>query len=78
MREELDYEREARNQTEFHEHFSGHPFIAIPSVDPATSTRRVLTSAWVDGMSWAEFESSADQAARQRAGESIWRFAQHG
>ena len=78
MREELDYEREARNQTEFHEHFSGHPFIAIPSVDPATSTRRVLTSAWVDGMSWAEFESSADHAARQRAGESIWRFAQHG
>src|SRR3954471_7738113 len=77
MREELDYELEARNQTEFGEQFAGHPFVSIPSVDPATSTRRVLTSEWVDGMSWAEFESVADEPARQRAGESIWRFAQH-
>jgi predicted unusual protein kinase regulating ubiquinone biosynthesis (AarF/ABC1/UbiB family) len=77
MRDELDYELEAANQTEFSNHFSGHPFVAIPAVDPATSTKRVLTSEWVDGLSWAEFQSSADATARHRAGESIWRFAQY-
>jgi predicted unusual protein kinase regulating ubiquinone biosynthesis (AarF/ABC1/UbiB family) len=77
MREELDYELEARNQTEFCEQFAGHPFVSVPSVDRATSTRRVLTSEWVEGMSWAAFESVADEPARQRAGETIWRFAQH-
>jgi predicted unusual protein kinase regulating ubiquinone biosynthesis (AarF/ABC1/UbiB family) len=77
MREELDYEREAANQTEFNTQFAGHPFVSIPAVDPATSTKRVLTSEWADGLSWAEFESTASPAARQRAGESIWRFAQY-
>ena len=77
MRDELDYELEAANQTEFCNHFAGHPFIAIPAVDPATSTKRVLTSEWIDGLSWADFESSADAPARHRAGESIWRFAQY-
>ncbi|HEX3090364.1 MAG TPA: AarF/ABC1/UbiB kinase family protein [Ilumatobacteraceae bacterium] len=77
MREELDYELEAANQTEFGTRFAGHPFVSIPAVDPATSTKRVLTSEWVDGLSWAEFESTADAAARHRAGESIWRFAQY-
>lgn len=77
MREELDYELEAANQREFCEHFAGHPFIHIPAVDPATSTKRVLTTEWVDAKSWAEFEHSASPGARQRAGETIWRFAQH-
>jgi predicted unusual protein kinase regulating ubiquinone biosynthesis (AarF/ABC1/UbiB family) len=77
MRDELDYELEAASQTEFNTHFADHPFIAIPGVDPATSTKRVLTTDWVEGLSWAEFEAIAPPAARQRAGESIWRFAQH-
>jgi predicted unusual protein kinase regulating ubiquinone biosynthesis (AarF/ABC1/UbiB family) len=77
MRDELDYELEAANQTEFSSHFAGHPFITIPAVDQATSTKRVLTTEWVETMSWAEFESTAGPAARHRAGESIWRFVQH-
>jgi predicted unusual protein kinase regulating ubiquinone biosynthesis (AarF/ABC1/UbiB family) len=77
MRDELDYELEAANQAEFASLFADHPFIAIPAVDWATSTKRVLTSEWVDGLSWADFEASADGPARQRAGESIWRFAQY-
>lgn len=77
MRDELDYELEAANQTEFADHFSGHPFITIPAVDPATSTKRVLTTEWVEALSWAEFESTAAPEARRRAGESIWRFAQY-
>jgi predicted unusual protein kinase regulating ubiquinone biosynthesis (AarF/ABC1/UbiB family) len=77
MRDELDYELEAASQTEFGASFADHPFIAIPAVDPATSTKRVLTSEWVEGLSWAEFESTALPEARHRAGESIWRFAQY-
>ena len=77
MREELDYELEAANQQEFCDHFAGHPFIRIPAVDPATSTKRVLTTEWVEAKPWAEFESTASPAARQHAGETIWRFAQH-
>ena len=77
MRDELDYELEAASQTEFCTAFAGHPFVSIPAVDPATSTRRILTTEWVEAMSWADFEAAAVPAARQRAGESIWRFAQH-
>jgi predicted unusual protein kinase regulating ubiquinone biosynthesis (AarF/ABC1/UbiB family) len=77
MREELDYRREADNQREFAAHFAGHPFVAIPEVDPATSTERVLTSEWVDGIAFGDFLATAPAAARARAGEIIWRFAQH-
>ena len=77
MRDELDYELEAVSQTEFCTYFAGHPFVSIPAVDRATSTRRVLTTEWVEAMSWAEFESTAAPPARRAAGESIWRFAQH-
>jgi hypothetical protein len=37
----------------------------------------VLTTEWVDGLSWTEFRDVASPEALQRAGESIWRFAQH-
>ncbi len=77
MRDELNYELEAASQTEFGRHYAGHPFVSIPAVDRATSTRRVLTSEWVEAMSWADFELTASPEARRRAGESIWRFAQH-
>ncbi len=77
MRDELDYELEAASQTEFCTYFAGHPFVSIPAVDRATSTKRVLTTEWVEAMSWADFERTATPAARRRAGESIWRFAQH-
>ncbi|MEO7370848.1 MAG: AarF/UbiB family protein, partial [Ilumatobacteraceae bacterium] len=30
-----------------------------------------------EGLNWAQFEAAAEPAARRRAGESIWRFAQH-
>ena len=77
MRDELDYELEAASQTEFGARFAGHPFVSIPAVDPTTSTKRVLTTEWVEGLSWAEFQATAGPVARHRAGESIWRFAQY-
>ena len=77
MVDELDYRVEAANQTEFRRYYCGHPFIDIPCVIRHLSAERVITSEWIDGLAWNDFITQADDAARQRAGESIWRFAQH-
>lgn len=77
MRDELDYRIEADNVRELRQHFADHPFVSMPAVLDDLSTHRVITTEWVDGLSWNEFIARATPAARRRAGESIWRFAQH-
>ncbi|MGE3590084.1 MAG: ABC1 kinase family protein [Ilumatobacteraceae bacterium] len=77
MRDELDYRIEAANVHEFRAAFADHPFVSLPGVVDELSTRRVITTEWVDGLSWNEFLVQASPDARRRAGESIWRFAQH-
>lgn len=76
MGDELDYRIEAGCQQEFADRYATHPFIKVPAVVPERSARRVLTSEWVDGQTWAEFEASATEDARQQAGEVLFRFAQ--
>jgi predicted unusual protein kinase regulating ubiquinone biosynthesis (AarF/ABC1/UbiB family) len=76
MGDELDYVHEARCQAEFAARYAGHPFIHVPRVVPERSSRRVLTSEWVDGQPWAEFQVTADWDARQRAAEVLFRFTQ--
>ncbi len=76
MYDELDYRIEAANQAAFSRRFQGHPFIRIPEVVESLSTQRVLVTEWANGWTWAEFESRADAAARQRAAEVLFRFAQ--
>jgi predicted unusual protein kinase regulating ubiquinone biosynthesis (AarF/ABC1/UbiB family) len=76
MGDELDYRIEARCQQEFADRYATHPFIKVPSVVPERSSTKVLTSEWVDGQTWAEFEASATDDARQQAGEVLFRFAQ--
>jgi predicted unusual protein kinase regulating ubiquinone biosynthesis (AarF/ABC1/UbiB family) len=77
MREELDYRLEAANVLEFARHFAGHPWVRIPTLVPELSRSRVLTTEWVEGMSWDEFASSASKETKDRVGEVIWRFGQH-
>ena len=77
MREELDYRLEARNLAEFARHFAGHPWVRIPAVVPDLSRSRVLTTEWVDGMSWDEFAATSSQETKDRVGEVVWRFGQH-
>ena len=77
MIDELDYRVEAASQIVFAAYYRDHPFVSVPAVVEHMSTERVLTTEWVDGMSWGDFVIQADDAAKQRAGESIWRFAQH-
>ncbi|HEY2428207.1 MAG TPA: AarF/ABC1/UbiB kinase family protein [Acidimicrobiales bacterium] len=76
MADELDYGLEAASQAEFARIYRGHPFIRIPAVVPEFSTRRVLTSEWVDGRRWDDFLARSTEEDRQRAGEIIYRFAQ--
>jgi len=77
MIDELDYRLEATNQVEFADYYRDHPFIHIPALIPELSTERVLTSDWVDGLSFQSFMDQSTPEARQRAGEIIWRFSQH-
>ena len=77
MREELDYRLEARNVEEFGRLFAGHPWVRIPDLVGEYSTENLLTTEWVDGLSFDEFRRVASDATKQRAGEVIWRFAQH-
>ena len=44
---------------------------------PSCPARRVLTTEWVDGMSWDEFSAAALAGDQAAGGEVIWRFAQH-
>jgi predicted unusual protein kinase regulating ubiquinone biosynthesis (AarF/ABC1/UbiB family) len=71
--EELDYRREAANQTLLHDYFDGHPTISVPAIVPELSTRRVVTSELVTG---ARFADIADwpQEERDLAGETMYRF----
>ena len=77
MREELDYRKEAANIAEFAERFAGHPWVRIPTLTPEFSTSKVLTTEWVEGMSWSEFLARETEPTKQRAAEVIWRFAQY-
>jgi len=76
MADELDYTLEAAHQAEFAERYAGHPFVHIPTVVPERSSRRILTSEWVDGQRWDDFLATADRPAKERAAEVLMRFAQ--
>ena len=76
MLDELDYRIEAANQREFARFYDGHPFVRVPAVVPELSSARVLTTEWIDGLSWPAFAARADAAARQRAAEIVFRFSQ--
>ncbi len=73
IREELDYSREATNQQLFADYYRGHPFIHIPEVIGQFSTKRVLTTELVNGMSWSEL-LARDQADKDAAAECLFRF----
>lgn len=75
--EELDYRREAANQTLFAEYYRGHPHVWIPEIDPARSSERVLTSEFVAGR---PFESVYDEtvAVKEHVAEVLYRFVFRG
>ena len=73
LRDEVDYELEARNQEMFANYYDEHPAIHVPHVMPELSTQRVLTSELVTGHTFEEAQGWA-QHERDLAGETINRF----
>jgi predicted unusual protein kinase regulating ubiquinone biosynthesis (AarF/ABC1/UbiB family) len=71
--EELDYELEAQSHRRIERLMRGHPFVRIPRVYTALSTRRVLVSEYVDGQRF-EVVRQADEPERDRYGEIVFRF----
>jgi predicted unusual protein kinase regulating ubiquinone biosynthesis (AarF/ABC1/UbiB family) len=71
--EELDYEIEAQNQRRVARAFRGHPFIRVPGVDTALSSRRVLVTDWAEGVSF-EAVKQLPEAERDRFAEVCFRF----
>lgn len=71
--EECDYELEAKNQGELAALLAGDPQVHIPRVVHERSSARVLTTDYVDAMRFAQFVAEGRQAAKDRAGETIFR-----
>ena len=65
IREELDYEREAKAMALYGGFFAGRDDIAAPEPLAELSTGRLLTMTWLEGRGLMDFEG-ADQATRNR------------
>lgn len=77
FRQELDYEVEAKNQLFFKQLHAGDPLIHIPDVHSSHTTRRVLTSSWVDGHSLDE-AAQMPLPTRESFAKALWRFVFRG
>jgi len=71
--EELDYELEAQHHRRIERRFRGHPFILVPRVDTALSTRRILVTEFVDGERY-ETVRTKGEPKRDRFAEIVFRF----
>lgn len=73
FREELDYRLEAEHQRTFARFHAADPLIHVPEVFGERSSRRVLTSEFVSGLSLAEAAALSDDERRAYA-HTLWRF----
>ena len=71
--EECDYELEASNHRRVERFWRGHPSVLVPAVDTELSTRRVLVTEWVDGISFEEVTRQPDDV-RDRYAQIVYRF----
>jgi predicted unusual protein kinase regulating ubiquinone biosynthesis (AarF/ABC1/UbiB family) len=62
VREELDYEREAKVAELYALMLADRPFVRVPRVEQSLSTRRLLTLQWLDGEPLTSFESAPQEA----------------
>jgi len=67
LREELDYEREAKHMRMYTDILSTLPAIRVPDVVTELSTRRLLTMTWLEGASVLDFKSSEQQVRNEIA-----------
>ncbi len=72
--DELDYGREAEMGDLFRRINQDDPDVLIPEIHHSLTTKRVLTTDFCEGSSYADFCRDGSQEARNRAGQTIWRF----
>jgi len=58
LREELDYEREARHTRLYARIFADDPLIRVPEIIGELSTKRLLTMTWLDGRPLLDYKSA--------------------
>jgi predicted unusual protein kinase regulating ubiquinone biosynthesis (AarF/ABC1/UbiB family) len=76
LREELDYELEARHMALYAAIFRGDPLIRVPQVLPELSTKRLLTMNWLGGRRLLEYKAAPLEHRNQiaRAMFRAWWF----
>jgi predicted unusual protein kinase regulating ubiquinone biosynthesis (AarF/ABC1/UbiB family) len=72
LREELDYELEAKHMRLYAEMMAKEPNVHVPAVVPELSTRRLLTMGWLDGRKLLEFKE-ADLETRNAIANNMFR-----
>ncbi|MBP9089176.1 MAG: AarF/ABC1/UbiB kinase family protein [Kofleriaceae bacterium] len=72
--EELDYRREGYHQELFRQLWDGHPFIKVPRVFAAATSKRVLTSEFVRGFGYYDFVREANAREKLIASAAIADF----
>lgn len=82
VREELDYEREAKHAALYGLMLADEPLVHVPRVWPNLSSRRLLTLDWLNGKKILTYKQ-ADQETRNRLSTAMfkawWRpFTRHG
>jgi predicted unusual protein kinase regulating ubiquinone biosynthesis (AarF/ABC1/UbiB family) len=82
LREELDYEREAKHVALYSEILAKEPSIRVPGVRLELSTHRLLTLTWLDGKKMLAFKGDSD-TVRNRLATSMFKawwlpFSRHG
>ncbi|QFU18013.1 ABC1 kinase family protein [Microvirga thermotolerans] len=76
VREELDYEREARHAALYADVLSGIPEVRVPKVHPDLSTRRLLSLEWLEGDRILN-HVQADVAVRNRLAVAMFKAWWH-
>lgn len=74
FREELDYTLEAKRQQTFWAIHADDAHIIIPKVFPELSTQRVLTSEFLEGMTYEQACAHPQESLRATWCETLWRF----
>jgi predicted unusual protein kinase regulating ubiquinone biosynthesis (AarF/ABC1/UbiB family) len=76
VREELDYEREAKHVALYRDVLKTVPEVRVPSVSPELSTKRLLTLGWLEGEKLLSF-TEASQEARNRIAVAMFKAWWH-
>jgi predicted unusual protein kinase regulating ubiquinone biosynthesis (AarF/ABC1/UbiB family) len=72
--DELNYSREAEMADLFRRLNAGDADVHVPRVFHSLTTKRVITTELAHGVGYQDFCEHGDQEARNRAGQTIWRF----